>query len=172
MKKLLYILSWIPFILLKLVLAILGLVAVPLALQFKTWPKLFWVWSNDEEGCPDWWLRSAWLRGGFISKFPKFWWYAVRNPVNNFRYIFKDIKNPKTETDWDFGIPMESKELLLSGKDSAYRWTFSGWKAGYRKIWITKDEKYSEIWFGWKLGSSVPGLGFTTQVRLNRKIGT
>ena len=46
------------------------------------------------------------------------------------------------------------------------------WKAGYRRVWLNKDGTYGEIWLGWKLGSPVPGLGFTTQIRLKQAVGT
>jgi len=128
--------------------------------QSNAWPKVFTLWGNKEEGYPLWAEQqgiSAW------------WWYAIRNPVNNKRYVFKEKKAPKV---YGWQGPMEAQDLIREGVGTATRWTHSGWKVGYRKVWLEGNDKYSEVWGGWKLGSDVPGLGFTMQVRLKRKIGT
>lgn len=181
-KKVFYCASWIPFFILKLCLAILGLVAVPMALgtRYVTiedydedhWPDLFWIWGNDEEGVPEWWFVRA-NQEWYTRYWPRFWWYAIRNPVNNFRFLFEDysIDQVGVETNWDFDAPMEATQMMLLGQASAFRWVWKGWKAGFRRVWLNNTQQYSEIWFGWKLGSHVPGLGFTAQVRLKRPIG-
>ena len=174
---------WLPLIAIHFALLFFGLVAVPLALstreltvsatkeeQLKHWPDLLWVWGNDEEGCPSWWRDLAKKKGGFIAKFPQFWWYAVRNPINNFRFLFKEPEYVTVQTNAPNGL--EARDLIAQGLGVGYRWTRSGWMSGYRRVWLNGNGKYSEFWIGWKLGSTVPGLGFTTQLRLNRKIGT
>jgi len=181
MKKLLYILSWIPVILLKIFLILLGLIAVPFALIGRTqkhfkhhgryFAKMWWLWDNKEEGCPEWWLKIAPDKNFIAKAFPRWWWFAIRNPVNGFRYIFED-RDPKYITNWNMDRPMEAMELIESAQNMAYRWAYNGAFAGYRRVWLTKPGKYSEVWFGWKIGSTVPGMGFTSQIRLNRDIGT
>ena len=158
-KKLAYILSWVPvFVVRYIILGLMGLVIVPIALRFKKWPKVFWLWGNDEEGCPDWWDGSCYE------------WYATRNSVNNHRFLFKD--RPATLSgNWGSGR-MEAQDLLNKGVRSANRWATNGIFAGYRRVWLKKPGKYSEYWIGWKVGSGVPGMGFTAQLRLNRDIGT
>lgn len=163
LQKGLHILSWIFIALLQLPLLIIGLPMVWIAIsiwgrQSKDWPRLFWLWGNDEEGYPSW------------SPVGALWWYAVRNPIGNFRFLFKDREahiqgwGPQS---------MEAKDLLLHETKVAKRWAWNGPFAGYRRVWLSKDlHKYSEIWVGWKIGSTVPGMGFTAQVRLNREIGT
>jgi hypothetical protein len=170
--KLLFILSWIPLLLLKLVLALLGLVVIPLALWFKMDMVSLPVWGNREEGCPDWWLRMAKDKSWFVRTFPTFFWFAVRNPVNNMRYILEDTDDYHMETNWHVDRHMEPAELQQENQKMAFAWRWTGWKSGYRRVWLNSNTTYSEIWFGFKLGSSVPGLGFTSQVRLKRKIGT
>ena len=117
------------------------------------------------KGAPDY--------GNFIAKrFPRFWWLAIRNPIGNFRFLFKD-RVPTVESNWNDAKPMEAAEMVKADQAVAYRWAWSGPYCGYRRVWLNKKQNtYSEIWFGWKVGSKVPGLGFTTQVRLNREIGT
>jgi hypothetical protein len=176
MKKILHILSWIPLLAIKIGLVLLGLMTIPIALRFgedsKSWPKIFWIWGNDEEECPDWWIDIKSTTHWWISIWPCWWWYAIRNPVNNFRYVFKDREVKEMETNWDPDIPMEAGNMMQEGQQMAYKWSFSGPFAGYRKVWLNGLDRYSEIWFGWKIGSDVPGLGFTSQIRLNRKTGT
>lgn len=171
-QKGLYIISWIPVILIKLLLAIVGLLAVLIGLAFgkqsESWPKLLWIWGNNEEGYPEWAKKQdigAWH------------WYAIRNPVNNMRYIFEDraahISGNWTEPQ------MEAQDLIDRRMRRAYRWSYNGLFAGYRKIWLTKpyyndnhlQQEYSEMWIGWKIGSTVPGMGFTMQYRRNVEVG-
>lgn len=181
-RKGLYILSWIPIIIIKLVLTLLGLIVVPIALatQHMTlgksdldhWPDFAWLWGNDEEGCPDWWLKRA-EQEWFTRYWPRFWWYAVRNPVNNWRFLFKDVplESCGLETNWSAEQPMEAPWMLRAGRQMAYRWVWNSWWAGYRRVWLHGPDKYSEVWIGWKLGSKVPGLGFALQFRYKRKVG-
>jgi len=175
--KVLHILSWIPLIAIKLVLVLLGLIMVPVCLGTTggEFTGMFWLWGNDEsKGVPDWWLNNA-SNKWYTRHWPRFWWYAVRNPVNNLRYLFEDRE--ANITGWG-PQSLEASDLIRDKRQSAYRWAYSGPFAGYRRVWINEQPsggepgKYSEIWFGWKLSSDVPGLGFTTQVRLKRDIGT
>jgi len=180
------ILLLIPMVLIKIAGVLLGLIMVPIALatqhmtvvpgdHSKHWPDFLWVWGNDEEGCPEWWLKRE--HPWFIRYWPRFWWFAVRNPFNNFRFVFTDVNTwrdlDRLETNWSIDVPMEAGNILaLTGQDSAYRYVRKDWKCGYRRVWLNGDGKYSEFWIGWKLGSPVPGLGFAMQLRLKRKIGT
>jgi hypothetical protein len=187
-RKLFYILTWIPVIVIKLVLVLAGLLVVPLAIM-TGWPKLFWLWNNAEEGCPDWWHNVAKDKGGFIARFPQFWWFAIRNPVNNMRFVFKD-REANIRGNWA-GERMEAQDLLDVGRRKAYRWSYNGMFASYRRVWLhdfhsSESEfglpkaqqivygakAYSEFWIGWKVGSSVPGMGFAMQYRRKREIGT
>ena len=175
-KKSLYVLSWIPVAIIKWSLALFGLIWVPVCLGTVNgdFSGMFWLWGNDEEGCPEWWLTSAanGNEGKIAEWFPRFWWYAIRNTVNNSRFLFEDRDLCALETNWYPELPMEAKQLLEKGQRSAFFWVWSGPFAGYRRVWLNDDDKYSEIWFGWKLGSDVPGLGFTTQLRIKRGSGT
>lgn len=188
-RKLFYILSWIPVTLLLIALIIAGLIIVPIALPFgsqkkfeekgRYFPKLFFLYDNKEEGCPDWWFKyiERQVPNGagekFVQfmreKFPRFWWFAVRNNVNGFRYIFKDRE---AKFDGWQSKNMEAHDLIEAGVTEARRWAYSGAFAGYRKVTLESDNKYSEVWFGWKVGSDVEGMGFAMQRRKNRRIGS
>ena len=180
-RKLAYILSWIPALLIKAALWFVGLVVIPVALLFGSqskwrtkghyFPKLFFLWDNKEAGCPQWWLINAESgeEGKVAKKFPKWWWFAIRNPVNGMRYVFKD-REAKFEG-WQ-SHQMEAKDLIEAGVTKATRWAYNGAFAGYRVIKLEGDGKYSEFWVGWKVGSSVDGMGLTIQRRKDRDIGT
>ncbi len=176
MRKILYVISWIPFFMIKLGLFLLGLFVVPLAIITERlsgmWWSIFWVWGNKQEGCPDWWLERD--HPWYIKYWPRYWWYAIRNPVNNMRFLFKDypLEQCHVETNWTVDDKMEAAQMRKAGQKMAYRWVWRGWKAGYRCVTVHDNLTYSEMWFGWKLGSSVPGCGFTAQFRRNRRIGS
>jgi len=173
-QKYLHALSWLILIAIKFTLALIGLLTVWIALQFDTWPRVLWLWGNDE-GIPKNWYTREWH------------WYAIRNPVNNMRYLFKD-RDARMRTIYSDGkiatgpALMEPTSLKELGVTSAKRWAWAGPYAGYRYVWLGPEfvdigdgaryKTYSEIWIGWKIGSGVPGLGFTFQVRFKRKIGT
>ena len=187
-KKWFYVLSWIPALLAKLLLAIIGLLAVMIALPFgsqEKWdkkghyfPKIFFIWDNKEEGCPNWWFKYIERQvpdstGEKIVQFcrekaPRYWWFAVRNPVNGFRYIFKD-REAKFEG-WQ-SKEMEAHDLIEAGVTSASRWAYSGLFAGYRAVKLNDDGTYNEFWIGWKVGSDIDGMGLTLQNRKYVKIG-
>ena len=168
--KALHILSWIPIAIVYIFLIFLGLFMVPIALRLEAWPKILWLWGNDEEGCPPWWMDRASLNHWYTDRWPYWWWYAIRNPLNNSRFIFKDRK-PTIESNWSIIEPMEAQPMINVGQDMAYRWAWSGPFAGYRRVWLNGQDKYSEIWFGWKIGSTVPGMGFTMQWRHKVLVG-
>jgi hypothetical protein len=170
-KILFFILTWIPVALAKAAAAIVGLVVVPFGIALD-WPKLLWLWGNDEDGCPAWWLEVARNKHWLIRHFPRWWWFAVRNPVNNSRFILDDTGPRHIVTNWRTTEAMEAAELLAVNQRVARRWVWRGMLAGYRRVWLNGNGRYSELWIGWKLGSAVPGLGFAMQLRLKRQIGT
>jgi len=187
-KKMFYVLSWLPVAVVNIALILFGLVAVPIGLAISggtqaNWPRIFWLWGNNEEWVPLWWFDQAEQRGAVVRAFPRFWWLAIRNPVGNVRYLFSD-RVPNIDTNWRLPLilPMEAAQLLEHKQRMAYRWAWAGPFAGYRRVWLNnirvsldgdyQAKSYSEFWIGWKLGSKVPGLGFTLQLRLRRAIGT
>lgn len=190
--KILYVLSWILPGLIKFLLWVIGLVVIPIAFLFDVqstkWPKVFWLWAN-QENVPAWWLKDAATDANvnwFVKKFPKYWWYAFRNIASNTQFIFKD-RQAHIDTNWLADTPvMEAPQMIIAGQTMASAWRWSGPFAGYRRVWLCEPSisyesetecsfhyaTYSEIWFGWKVGSAVPGMGFTFQWRRNRKVGT
>ena len=89
---------------------------------------------------------------------------------------------------------MEAQELLDNNVNKAYLWRWNGPFASFRIVWLNgfvpeedvgeepfivpkhlinmaTADSYNEFWIGWKVGSTVPGMGFTLQLRLKREIG-
>lgn len=177
----------------KLVLWAIGLIPIAIVVkrvgpQSRTWPWYMQPWGNDEEGMPLWWLQASLDENWFIKRYPVWWWYAMRNVVNNSRYWFAEPPTTSLRwyTNWNQAIPMEAKQMIGAGQTSAYRWVRYKWMVGYRRVKLNlyvpgkgigdrfvfaSAASYSEFWIGWKLGSKVPGLGLTLQLRRNREIG-
>ena len=183
-KKILYILSWIIVLPVYALLVLMGLFIVPIGLLLRSWegtrrstfwPELFWLWGNDEDQYSPHWHGDTWWKD--------FIWLAIRNPVGNFKFLFKD-REANWSGNWVSPV-MEAQELLDNNTSYAYRWAYNGLFAGFRIVWMNdyKDmpmrdhtvksfaESYNEFWIGWKVGSAVPGMGFTLQLRLKREIG-
>lgn len=168
-KKALYIISWTPFILVQTALILLGAIFfVPVALllyggdsgAWPYWP--FHPFGNDDRPAPDWWVKKH----HFWSNW---WWFAVRNPVSNTHWWFRD--RPATFYGTWHAKAMEPRDLLAQGKTKATRWAVNGFFAGYKVVWIVDATHYGEFWIAWKVGSDVPGMGFAMQLRRNREIG-
>lgn len=165
----------------------LGLVMVPLALKLygansAAWKSILHIWGNDDLPPPAWWLKQTDRgdHGKFVKRFPNFWWFAVRNPVNNSHWWFSD--RPANYSGSWASKQMEPADIVKTGARKATRWAYNGIFAGYKVVRITlwpvvdgrgvvHAGKYSEFWIGWKVGSDVPGMGFAMQWRRNREIG-
>ena len=171
---------WVYF--LPVGLVPLGLVAVPLALIGRNdemgkfygryFATIWFIWDNiGEKGdppVPQWWYdKAASGKAGILAKwFPRWWWFAVRNPANGVRWLFKD-REAKFEG-WE-SKNMEPQDLVDAGVKEATRWAYNGMFAGWKKVKIESENTYSEYWFGWKVGSDVDGMGWTAQVRRKRE---
>ena len=167
-RKGLYILSWIPVLAFELVGTTLGLFLVPIALRFDKWPKLLWAWGNDEDD-PRVDVRMQWYRDKAASQWwtrywPNWWWYCIRNPFNNTRFLFDDTKPFKRYGSYT-GIYLNGRSLREIGRYKGFRWNVRGWMASYEYVRVLDDTHVREFWIGWKVGATVPGLGFSTQLK-------
>jgi len=172
------VIAWIPFAIAKVVLALLGL---PLCLLLTTGKRPRWLFIYHG-GIPieGWWWtyrnnseKSRW--------FLTWWWYAIRNPVEGWKKVFKHPERFTEFNRWEtvHGAsnsprppvePMESLPMLEAGITKWVRWRRSGWRLSYRKLVVppTGEPQYREIYFGWKLGTSPPDLDFAMQYRKGR----
>lgn len=99
---------WALWLVFRTAFIIAGFVVVPIGLLFRTetpvtdksrqaypsrkivhLPKIFWLWDNDAEGAMSWmdeWPEMCW-NGKPDSFLSMFQWLAIRNPVNNMRFV-------------------------------------------------------------------------------------
>jgi len=108
------IVSWILMLVIRIPLMLMGFVIVPIGLLFKvedestikpfsdsrwntdrnwmlvTLPKILWIWSNDRDGAlgdkRGWWDANC-KSGNARDFFSMYHWMAIRNPVNNMRFV-------------------------------------------------------------------------------------
>ena len=66
---------------------------------------------------------------------------------------------------------MEAPDMIRFGDRFFWRWRWSGWKDGFRCVWVYSEKRYGEFYIGFKLGSSVPGLGFALRFRPWARVG-
>lgn len=145
------------------------------------WPRWTWLWQNDGDAVvwelgamrpphdvPRWYYKKHGPDGdGWSAYKMRFSYMALRNPVNNHRFLFTDVKAWRTSGDPE-AFDTEGSDLIRKGLAHASGWRYAGAFAGWRRIWLNGTDRYSEVYFGWKVGSAVPGLGFTFQLRLKR----
>jgi len=192
-KKAAHMVSWLLLGIINFALLLVGipLIAIFAGLPQEDWPRWTWLWQNEEDqGAPRWYETrfpdgSPWLRirlgenmGGYDpdtlfvfarhNKWVRQWKYsAFRNPVNNHRFLFEDRTDFQVSGDPEAFIH-SGRSLEASGERVSKGWRWSGPFAGYKKTWLKGPGFYSEFYIGWKVGSGVPGLGFTLQLRFNR----
>ena len=152
------ILIWPLFILLKLALGVIGIIAAPL--YIATGWRWLWLWGNDEKG---------FTNDDFEEVGPLLWDRIVRNASGNTKYALEKV----------FGDPRDYDERSnFKLKDLEYRDPMEapGFKIRYRRVGalesirITYGEPHArdgkkEYYGGFKIGSNVPGFGFTWQGR-------
>ena len=98
------ILQWTFLLLSNIVLDFLGLFIVALAIPFRkegvslsdgrpivNLPKVVWLWGNDYDGLlgdkRGWWDENTPFGVSPTSYLAMWWWAALRNPVNNMRFV-------------------------------------------------------------------------------------
>jgi len=154
---------WFVFGLAKLALGIIGLIAVPLSMVGdgrKRTPKMFWLWGNDEKG-----FRNE----DFDNIHQLLMDRLFRNPSGNTKYLLADwFGDPEVFAQYGVKRHIEGEETdpLELGNGFQWRYRQVGWLNSFRCTWgPPRDEGKKELYFGFKIGSDVPGLGFTFQIR-------
>lgn len=192
MRPLLY----LPAIAFNWALALIGLPLIALLLwtgQYHTRPSqvyagrkvtafkspLFWLWGNEEDGVlgPEWYAAAHPKWG---PKFRGWMWSAIRNPVNNDRFIapigvridptrVRSVGNCKASPQDD-----EAAEGVMR-----FRWSYTV-QGAYSGLWVRyplNNGKYINFRIGWKLlpkdkegvpdyDYRKPGCGFGLQLQL------
>ena len=161
----------------RLLVAILGVLTVPVALFWydKTgkWLRLLDTWHNFND--PVWdlpvWYTERYAPAHWCAKrFPRFWWFAIRNPANNMRLWFKE---PETyyEKAGGWEGPMEPRFAREQGR-TLWRYRYSG---AFSELWVIhawNENRHFRFRMGWKLGQRDGGtdaLGYAIQLMPWRK---
>lgn len=151
MKTFMGILFFVPLLVLRLVLIMLGLVAVPISMlgdgKYRT-PWMWKLWANAV-ATPAAYTTSTWK---------KIWWWAVRNPTTGLTSLLKQ-PIPEVQPNPDRTVRGNT------GGQSDYRWMQSGifWEFWYlRRV----GDKYFEFRIGWKFVDGNEEFFPTIQCRL------
>lgn len=151
-----YWITWIAITLLWLILALAGLVVVPIAALFTRqrasdeypnrvglhFPAWAWLWDNEENGVDGnsptpGWGPSSWLG---IVKFVGF-----RNAVSNFRFW-----SPVKVLAWNPGEVNVVRAAGTYGQPGCYWFITKGkWIAGYLRFVSFRGKVY-RFWWGWE----------------------
>lgn len=153
MNKILSALVFVPrtvlLLALRLVLAILGIVILPFVIAYcqhkglQKFPKLFYIWDNDEDGYTGnqrwhWWdvyldgykaphEQREWYGRKDLSTWERFkrsyTWSAIRNPVNNMqraKYLSWEVKDPEYVKVKYLNDEKDSYFIVVRPKDSFF----------------------------------------------------
>jgi len=143
-------LIWDLFLAIKIVLFLIGQIVVPISLFWN--PRGFWLWDNDEKG---------FRRHDFQSNWDLYVDRAWRNASGNTKYVLEKI----------FGDP---KVYIQRGQEIDE--SVAGFQWRYRQVKFLNSFRFvigkprakkgkQEFYGGFKIGSNVPGFGFTLQAR-------
>ncbi len=156
--------QWLALAIFTLIGIILGLFIVPYCIRQNEWPKWAWLWGNDQEGYPDWFVKKA-ANSWYRKYWPKFHWFAIENPFNNLRFLISEPKDVKT-------YPRTAR-IYAAGGDymelGGFRWRYrtGGWMDSLRLTFgpVDPEGKGREIYVGPKIGSTTPGVGIAMSWR-------
>lgn len=159
-----FVLMWAAYLLIKIPVAVLGLVVIPLLWQYRTThyadlPRWTIPWANPEDweghgngnnSLPLWWIKS---RGNTFKEFYQY--HAIRNPANglrSFEWLDMDIepKRIRFVTNMKVGR-YEPSDLRAQGKKTGGYFAWQGFKAGFEIMHIWSDERHLVIKFGWRV---------------------
>lgn len=157
-----FVVLWLIRLAVFVPLAIIGIPIVWfLARRHMCWPSksarfdrftlqfapLFWVWSNEEDGvdglrggdpAQQWWAEKT---AGLSPEARIFRWAALRNPVDNLRWV--PLLNPKIDPNRVRFVGMDHEPSKGEGG-----W-FLCWQGVYASI--RYETRHYRFWLGWKL---------------------
>lgn len=118
------------------------------------------------EDPPVWWLYDVKDRNWVAQKFPKWYWYGIRNTLPWLRLPFFEIKYTKQDPRF---VNIESIYLRDAGQPQGWRFTRYKWLLAEWEFVRANDSTYNEYRFGW--ATEGRKLKLTTQIRRNREYG-
>lgn len=159
----------LAFLPVRLSFALAGLVVVPVCLLWYDrtgrWPRLLETWHNRNDPAwdlPEWYTERYSQTHAIAKRFPRWWWFAVRNPANNMRFWFRE---PDSYIDEKWEGPVTPANARLNG-GSIFRYRHSGLLAEFWYIRAMGRRHHLRFRLGWKLGQTDSGhdaLGYAVQ---------
>jgi len=154
-----FVVVWPLFLLAKVVLFCVGLIAAPLRI-LTDW-KILWLWGNDERG-----FRNE----DFESLRALLWDRMIRNSSGNAKYALETVFGDSKEFHQRGNVPQTSLHEKDPMENPGFKWRYRrvGVLESFRVTWGKRRNKKGkkEIYGGFKIGSNVPGFGFTFQMRI------
>ena len=165
-----HILMWLLFLVVKIPVALLGLLVTPLLWRYRhtNYAILpFWTrpWANPEDwrgpgnmptgSLPKWWY----LKEG--SSFKSWYRYhAIRNPANGLRSfelfdLTIDPNKMRFVRSKNFGgRRYDISTIRDAGLKTVWYYAWQGWQSGFEFIHIWNEERHFNIKFGWRVEPS------------------
>jgi hypothetical protein len=151
---------WTVFGAVKLILFLMGQIIVPISLFWN--PRGFWLWDNDEPG---------FQRKDFPTKWGLYVDRAWRNASGNTKYVLgAAFGDPKKFIQRDNFMKHPTRHAdPMEGPGLKWRYRQIKFLSSFRVTWGAARRKgKKEFYGGFKIGSNVPGLGFTLQLRAGK----
>jgi hypothetical protein len=131
-----------------------------------TWPDLFWLWGNEEDGIfPDWYEPA-------LPRWKRAWyWTAFRNSTRNLPFV--PLVGVRVKPGKVRFIGDADSTPLSAPPAGQSRWSFT-WQGPYAGfLWMRNGRRLYQLWFGWKLlprhATTPPAdglpLGFATDLK-------
>ena len=90
------------------------------------------------------WRDKCAASTGLMHRFPNFWWYVIRNPVGNIRFLFKD--EGEVQRYGNFLEPRLSNwTLRQAGLTEGHRWNVRGWAGSYESVKLITLDKEDKV---------------------------
>ena len=176
----------------NVVLDVIGLVVVAIALPFRVkgysgsdgreisnLPKWAWLFGNDYDGLlgdrRGWWAENTPFGWPVDSFMAMWWWAAVRNPVNNMRFVKlwqAPVKGSTITYVGDYTVrdhPGEAGWQFVTTENGGKHWY------GFYLVHQWSDTRAFVIRLGFKVqpddaGTDGEPLGMTTKINLYKEI--
>ncbi|MCL2298150.1 MAG: hypothetical protein FWC35_07860 [Proteobacteria bacterium] len=130
--------------LIMLCVAAVGLVVVPVAVLCMTdnhLPRWAWWWGNDKDGdSDDGWRTVHYHDGAHTGFWPRFIWFAVRNPCYNFTKRYGAVRLAGRRF-----IVIESGDPYTTNRDSAF--DGRGYSGTFRRVLVFDDGQVIPMYY-------------------------
>lgn len=160
------VITWILYTILYVILIGLGHLIIPILLLIRAYgPHFSWRYSQIYQGFKPKWLFYLWSNEGdglfppeYEARYPDWsfffraWmWSAVRNPVNNLRFIpFLNCKIDPAKVKWIGSLGQNAQLYEPNEKRTYWFFCWCGWYSNLRRLYLHRG-RLKEFWIGWRI---------------------